>query len=341
MINQLIVREGVDMNNDKISILMATYNGETYLREQLDSIISQTYQTLEILIQDDNSSDNTYAILEEYANKDPRIIIHQNEQNLGIVDNFYDIIDKSTGEYIAISDQDDVWHLEKIEILAKHIGEHSLIYTDSALIDGEGADRGVTILEYLGFSPQEGRCLNYLFEYSTISGHACLFSKNIKSKIPYRKKDSVYHNDPLIMYDMVVATIASYAKGVVYYDTPLTYHRIHELNNNNKLEGLNAEYTNREISNIKPTNYFLRKKSRVQGKIKKKIKALHRTKQLFESFSSKEENPFRAIICPIYLFSCLFFNIFLYKKLKSYGVHQSEAFELSKGKLWIATFEFF
>ena len=73
---------------EKVDILLATYNGEQYLREQLDSIMCQTYSNFRLIISDDCSSDSTKEILEEYVEKDKRIIVFSQEKNLGVVKNF-------------------------------------------------------------------------------------------------------------------------------------------------------------------------------------------------------------------------------------------------------------
>ena len=93
---------------------MGTYNGEKFIREQLDSILAQTYPIKEIIIQDDGSTDGTIAICEEYAEKYPNIHFSCNEHNLGFNLNFKCAAMKATGDYVAISDQDDVWFPEKI-----------------------------------------------------------------------------------------------------------------------------------------------------------------------------------------------------------------------------------
>lgn len=73
---------------EKIDILMATYNGEKYLKEQIESILNQTYTDFNLLICDDCSSDNTVKLLEEYAEKDSRIKIFRNGVNQGVIKNF-------------------------------------------------------------------------------------------------------------------------------------------------------------------------------------------------------------------------------------------------------------
>ena len=84
------------MNNQKeqVDILLATYNGEKYLKELLDSILNQTYKNIRLIISDDCSKDNTREILEEYAKKDSRIVLYAQEHNLGYVKNFEFLLEK-------------------------------------------------------------------------------------------------------------------------------------------------------------------------------------------------------------------------------------------------------
>ena len=100
-----------------ISIALASYNGSKYIREQLDSILEQTYQDFELIICDDCSTDNTWQILQEYAQKDSRIKVFENERNLGFKKNFEKAISLCNGKYIALSDQDDIWIDNHLEVL--------------------------------------------------------------------------------------------------------------------------------------------------------------------------------------------------------------------------------
>lgn len=97
-----------------ISVVMATYNGANYLRPQLDSIYSQTVRPDEVIVVDDCSTDETVSILQEYRDK-YGLKYYINEQNLGVTKNFGKGIELSNGDYIALSDQDDVWFPQKIE----------------------------------------------------------------------------------------------------------------------------------------------------------------------------------------------------------------------------------
>ena len=120
------------IENKKIDILMATYNGEKYLAEQIDSIICQTYKNWNLLIRDDGSSDNTFKILKEYEKKDDRIkIIKDKKGNLGIAKNFEELLKISSSELIMFSDQDDVWKKDKIKIMLKYVGNSDLIISDA------------------------------------------------------------------------------------------------------------------------------------------------------------------------------------------------------------------
>ena len=122
---------------EKVDILLATYNGEQYLREQLDSIMCQTYSNFRLLISDDCSSDSTKEILEEYVEKDKRIIVFSQEKNLGVVKNFEFLLKRVENKYFMFSDQDDIWNENKIEKSIKVIEEtkSDLVYSDLEVVD--------------------------------------------------------------------------------------------------------------------------------------------------------------------------------------------------------------
>lgn len=101
--------------SDRISVAMTTFNGERYLREQLDSIYSQTRVPDEVVVVDDCSVDNTSTILQEY-HQSKGLTDFVNDKNLGVNKNFEKAISLCTGDYIAISDQDDIWFKNKLEL---------------------------------------------------------------------------------------------------------------------------------------------------------------------------------------------------------------------------------
>src|SRR5574344_1640995 len=117
-----------------ISIAMCSYNGERFIKEQIDSIIAQTYKNFELIIVDDGSKDNTIEIIKYYQSKDSRIKLFQNEKNLGFVKNFEKAITLCSGDFIALADQDDVWKKNKIEVFLNNIDKNMLIYSDAILM---------------------------------------------------------------------------------------------------------------------------------------------------------------------------------------------------------------
>ena len=122
---------------DKIDILLATYNGQEFLIEQLNSILNQSYKDFNLIVSDDNSNDETYKILKEYEKKDDRIKIFKQEKNLGLIQNFEFLLKKVTSKYFMFSDQDDIWKENKIESSINKLKEEQadLVYTDLEIVD--------------------------------------------------------------------------------------------------------------------------------------------------------------------------------------------------------------
>lgn len=124
-----------------ISVAMATYNGGKYLEEQLDSILSQTLKPAEIIICDDQSTDNTPEILENYRNRG-LLNYYINEERLGFIGNFKKAVSHcNPGNYIALSDQDDIWLPSKLSLAAKYMENidetdtPAIVYSDLILVD--------------------------------------------------------------------------------------------------------------------------------------------------------------------------------------------------------------
>lgn len=102
------------------SVALCTYNGEKYLKEQLESILQQSVAVNEIIVCDDNSTDQTFVILEKYQSQYPDLFkIYRNEENLGYVKNFEKAIMLCSGDLIFLCDQDDIWYNNKVETVEK------------------------------------------------------------------------------------------------------------------------------------------------------------------------------------------------------------------------------
>ncbi len=180
-----------------ISIALATYNGSKFLREQLDSILSQSMTDFEVIVCDDCSTDDTVKILYEYAAKDTRFNIHENETNLGFKKNFEHILSLCKGEFIAFCDQDDIWEPNHLEILYKNIGENDCIGANSLIIDEKGVSPNKTLLEYwpIHVMPKNEKELFQHELYSNvIQGTASLIRDSlIKQALPI-PEDIKYHD---------------------------------------------------------------------------------------------------------------------------------------------------
>lgn len=220
-----------------VSVVMATYNGERYLEEQLLSIRNQTYTTLEIIVVDDASTDSTLDILRRHAAQDDRIRIHVNACNQGTASAFEAGFALSSGEFVAISDQDDIWLPGKIEILMQALGDNAGIYTDSRLIDQNGEDMGLTLMQRLCIDrPVSGRDFLSLLHKNCVSGHAMLVRRSVLDMaVPF-------HRDDCFLYDQQLAIMAMICGGLVYSETAQTCHRIHAHNQvNGLLRGSDGE----------------------------------------------------------------------------------------------------
>ena len=160
-----------------VSIALCTYNGAAYLHEQLDTLVNQTYQNIEILAADDCSTDDTYAILENYAFRYPQIKIYKNIKNLGFIGNFERAVKLCKGELIALCDQDDIWDLKKIELQVNALKDNIFIYHDSEFIRQDGNTMNIKMSDlmnlYHGDRPEA-----FLF-FNCVSGHTILMKREL------------------------------------------------------------------------------------------------------------------------------------------------------------------
>jgi glycosyltransferase involved in cell wall biosynthesis len=204
------------MNHPLISIALCTYNGEKYLSEQIESITAQSYTNLEIIIVDDASTDTTFEIVKSYALLDKRIMCIQNETNLGFNKNFEKALGLATGQFIAISDQDDIWEPHKIEMLFEHIGDNWLVFSNSVLMNEDGKTLGRKMLDNFWLADKSYKALlinNY------ITGHTLMVSREFLSRIlPLPAKG---------FYDWWIRFIAHYHKRLAFADEVLTRYRQH------------------------------------------------------------------------------------------------------------------
>ena len=114
-------------------VVLATYNGEKYLEEQLDSIACQTIPPKRIIVSDDCSTDGTISLIKNWSlkSKIPLILLFSENENIGCVRNFEKLLAASTSDYVMLADQDDIWDLDKSERLLAVMHEIECIYSST------------------------------------------------------------------------------------------------------------------------------------------------------------------------------------------------------------------
>ena len=215
----------------KISIAMCTYNGAEFLPAQLQSIIAQSRPPDEIVICDDVSTDNTRALLEKFAAESPvPITLHINQQNIGSVKNFEQTITLCTGDVIALSDQDDVWRSDKLQLIEQAFNKSpfaGLVFSDAEIVDENLKPLNRRMWGEVGFDAHKRklvrtrRALEVLITGWTVTGATTAFrSRFVKLSLPIPDGIAMIHDG------WIALTIAAVA-DVMALDEPLIQYRQH------------------------------------------------------------------------------------------------------------------
>ena len=212
---------------EKVDILLATYNTNIrYLRKQIDSILSQTYKNIHLIISDDNSNkEGVIETLKEYEKKDKRVSLYIQKENLGYLKNFEFLLKVSGAEFIAFSDHDDVWYEDKIEKCIKVLKEKNvdLVYSDCKQIDKNGKVLKKSYLKYKNMPKIDGKDNILAFSRHIAIGCSTVFTKKIK-------KQMLPFDENVMAHDWLNVYLASKQDGIVYIDEPLFEYRLHNAN---------------------------------------------------------------------------------------------------------------
>lgn len=240
-------------------ILMSTYNGSKYLKEQLDSLLNQKDVDVTIQIRDDKSNDDTLKILEDYSSKYKNVRFKVNEKNKGFTYNFIDNLfeEESKGyDYYAFSDQDDVWKedkliqaINKIEQIDSKLG--CLYCSNLTLVDNN--------LNVIGYQEKKDISKKY---YSGLASNIATGCTMVFDKTLYEKIIKIYPKD-IYLHDYYIFLIARYTASVYYDTNSYILYRQHNSNmigSNKKLLSKNRfkNYINPEhkTSSLVKTFYF-------------------------------------------------------------------------------------
>lgn len=206
----------------KVQILMSTYNGEEFIREQLDSILGQSYPDVDILIRDDGSTDDTFVILKEYEELHQNIHAYQGA-NLGVNRSFFELLSESNpkASYIGFCDQDDCWLPEKIEAAVRQLErmEGPALYCGAKTLVNEnleplGSQQNPHVTPGFGNAVIESIC----------SGCTLLMNRKLAEIIKGRLPEDVIH------HDWWCYMAAAYLGSIYFDETSYIYYRQHKGN---------------------------------------------------------------------------------------------------------------
>ena len=223
------------MKNSIIEILLASYNGEVYIREQIDSILAQSDDRWHLTVSDDGSTDHTVEILDEYACQYPGKIrrISSGRRFGNARDHFFWLISQCRSEYIATCDQDDYWHYDKVkkqmdalEAAEKQYGKEMplLVFSDQTPTDAQLNPLAPSLMRYQN---QYFKHFDYrsILMQNVVTGGAMVFNRAL-AELAMKCVDT----SQTIMHDWWMAAVAARFGKIVYIDEPLSDYRQHGTN---------------------------------------------------------------------------------------------------------------
>ncbi len=214
-----------------MAILLAVYNGEKFLAEQIDSIVRQTVTDWTLYIRDDASTDGTRRIIDGYLERYPGKVVEidRGGPNLGCSGNFFRLLEAVESTYYVFSDADDVWFDDKLEVSLAAIRRQEEKYPDTPVLvfgDAVVCDAQMNVVEpslwkSTGIKPEKFLSYNYAVICCHAGGSRPLFNQRAKEAIPPAP-------DPRLTYDYWIALNIARAGRLGVIHRPLTYYRQHE-----------------------------------------------------------------------------------------------------------------
>ena len=234
-----------------ITVLLAVYNGEKFLKPQIESILNQTVRDIKILIRDDGSNDKSPEIIAEYASKFPnKISVIKGEPTGSAVSNFGEMLKQCDDDYIMFADQDDVWFEDKVQktfdAMLKAESEDPdlpvLVHTDLVVTDSELNTISDSFFNYQKIIPED-LTINKLLVQNYVTGCTVMINRILKNRaIPIPESAA--------MHDWWLALAASAFGKIVTVNQPLMYYRQHGQNHVGAKAGSGFEFIIRKIKTI-------------------------------------------------------------------------------------------
>jgi glycosyltransferase involved in cell wall biosynthesis len=221
-----------------VSVALCTHNGARFVAEQVDSILVQSYPVTEIVLSDDASSDDTVSIVRRVvgdhnsAGRNPvQLVVLQNATALGVVKNFEQAITATTGELVALCDQDDVWLPGRVGRLVREFADRPdlvLVHSNAALIEEDGARTGYSLFEALEVTEatkraiNSGRAFRELLHRNVVTGATAMIVRPLATvAAPFPQ---------LWVHDEWLAMIGAATADIGLVDEQLTLYRQHTAN---------------------------------------------------------------------------------------------------------------
>lgn len=210
-----------------IDILMATYNGEDYIVEQIESILNQSYKKWKLYIRDDGSTDMTTQILDEYEKKYPEkiVIIRDSKKGLGAKLNFAQLLSYSNSDYCMFSDQDDIWLDNKIEVSLKEMhsvecieGKNKpiLIHSDLKVVDERLNIMSESFWKYQNINPNKNEINNILVE-NIVTGCTMMINRELRNLCLNIPKEAIMHDWWIALVASSLGTIKHLSNCTILY----------------------------------------------------------------------------------------------------------------------------
>ena len=229
-----------------ISVCMATYNGEKYIKEQLSSILSQLSEKDEIIVSDDSSTDKTVEIIESFQDKRIKILKKNKFRQPNL--NFENALKYSKGDIIFLSDQDDVWIENKVEIILNQLKKYDLIVSDAFITDEKLNITNESLFSEV--NSNRGILKNII--KNTYYGCCMAFKRKVlKKALPFPKTREIGH-------DLWLGIIADRYFKVKFLKEKLIYFRRHE-NTLTTIKKSKRRLIVKLLGRVKVLYYFLKK----------------------------------------------------------------------------------
>ena len=199
-----------------ISVCIATYNGQQFIREQIDSILCQLSSDDEIIVSDNGSADDTISIINSIDDK--RIKIIEGPRKHSPTPNFECAIKEAKGDYIFLADQDDVWKPNKVEVCIKWLQNYDCVVSDAEVTDSNLNPLYPSL--YTIMQVRQGRIYNTIWK-NGYTGCCMAFRRNVlKASLPFPKD--------IPMHDIWIGNVAAYKYNVKFISEKLVLFRRHE-----------------------------------------------------------------------------------------------------------------